>query len=634
MQRETALALLGIIVLVILLLVAYATQMFRPTQPTPSSTSPPPKVTTLPAASSPLLPPTASLRPSLSVPTTPIVTVPPVPETPPTMGHSNQPLPALPPMPLNPTVLPSVPRMGTPRPSPFVFPSASSLNEAVQWAKKMVEQARPRWQVQLLQTVDARLGREGFAFIVNGNQLEIYARTPVGWLYGLLEVADRLRNGDEIPSRWRWQPPLAERGWVEKVTSVASAQWSASRLRAAVRERLRMLAWQRFNVWVLESTGQEAVLPALLTEARSLAPFYGVRVVLWAPRTPTVQVWQSQGGIAVSTTPSLPNTVLIATDPTATRWLDTQSVAMPLQDGHFFVPTLPPFVNSIPRRLRSRLILVGGLEGAQEGLFWFDPEWAQALVRAMRDEGVGGFWLQVRSLPLLWGAAAFSVAWRNPDADAEHFWERRWSRQWGASARLWLVAFREASRIMPDLLTLLGTASEDGRPFRPQWGVPLPLFFSRRPLSPDWGISVLSVPETLRQANLLNHASPLTATDIAQRLHQRADTVLATLAHLPDPTDPEWQQAKRGAILNGWLGKHFAFKVEAALAWGRFEAGDRTAGKAVVAALDGAVQAWQQVVAAANALYGPANEWARRLLWWQQEAHQYRARLAQAPALP
>lgn len=628
MQRETALALLGVVVFVVLVLVAYATQLFRMPEPTAPLSPPSSQAVTSPTPSAQM-----HISPSFSGSMSQNPVAPPsIPETPPiSVGKASQPAP---PLASNPTVLPPVPGVGSPPSSPPISAQEPLLNEAVQWAKAIVEQERPRWQIRLLKGEDPKLGREGFTIAINGDRLEIRASTPVGWLYGLLEMADRLRNGDEVPSRWRWQPPLSERGWIEAVSSFAFPRWSAQRLRTAILERLRALAWQRFNVWVLESNGQEPVLPALLNEAKTLAPLYGVRVVLWAPMTPTVRIWHKKGGTVVSQTPLQPNAILVATDPTANQWLATQPVALPLQEGHLFAPTLPPFVKTVPHRWRSRLILVGGPEGAHEGLFWFDPEWAQALVRAMRDEGFGGLWLRVRSVPVLWGAAAFSTALRNPDTDAEGFWMQRWSRQWGLAARLWLMAFREASRIMPDLLMLLGTAPEEGRPFRPQWGVPLSFFFSRRPVPAEWGISVLSVSDTLREAGALGRTSALSAVEIAQRLHRRADTVLSTLARLPDPVDPQWQQAKRAAILNGWLGKHFAFKVEAALAWGRFEAGDRAAAMTAVSALDNAVQAWQQVVAAANTLYGPTNEWARRFAWWQQEVRQYRSRLAQIPTLP
>jgi hypothetical protein len=632
MQRETALALLGVVVFIVLVLIAYATQIFHPPKPSMPPAPPPSQATAASPATPSTPPPSAPSQPSGSALQNPIVATPSIPETPPmSVGQARQPAPSLA---SHPTVLPPVPGVGTPPPSPPISADEPLLNEAVRWAKAIVEQGRP-WQVRLFTAADPRMGQEGFALTLNGNRLEVYARTSVGWLYGLLEVADRLSNGEEIPPRWRWTPPIAERGWVEAVSSFAPTQGLfASRLRGIIRERLRSLARQRFNVWVLESNGQEPVLSTLLTEAKNLAPLYGVRIVLWAPMTPTVRAWQGQGGTVISRDPHLPNIILAANDPTATKWLETKVVALPLQDGHLFAPTLPPFLKTVPHRWRSRLILVGGPEGAHEGLFWFDPEWAQALVRAMRDEKVGGFWLRVRSVPVLWGAAAFGTAFRDPDGDTERFWRTRWSRSWGPRAPLWLTAFQEASRIMPDVLTLLGTAPDGGFPFRPQWGVPLPFFFSRRPVSAEWGISVLSVSDTLREAGALERTSTLTAVEIAQRLHRHADTILDILSQLPDPADPAWQQAKRAATLNGWLGKHFAFKVEAALAWGRFEAGERAAGATADMALDNAVRAWQQAVVAADALYGPNNEWARRLAWWQQEARQYRTRLARAPALP
>lgn len=637
MQRETALALLGITVIVVIILVAYATQLLRPsTSLAPQETAPPP--TTAATTPAGVAPPTLPAPPAGAAPAalaTP--TVRPMPETPPVIAAPAQ--SAAMPAPsgaLNPAVLPPVPGMGALPPSPSPSPAKATeptVPEPVRWAQQLVQQERPQWRIRLVTAADIRLGAEGFSVALSGDQLEVAARSPVGWLYGLLEVADRLRAGEPVPSRWQWQPPFPERGWVEPVASLVPSRWTPATLQSIVQQRLRSLAWHRFNRWVLESTGQEPFLTALLTEARTKAPLYGVRVVVWAPLTPAVQAWRQQGGCVVTDRPTpAPTAVLWATDMKALLKADAPLIAAPLQEGHLFAPLLPPALRSVPRPQRARIVLIGGPEGAHEGLFWFDPEWAQAIVRSIRDEGLSGLWLRVRSVPTLWGAMAFAAVFRDSDEPAERRWLRRWVRRWGNRAGQWLAAFRDVSRIMPEVVMLLGTAPDNGRPFRPQFGVPLARFFDRRPVDPAWGTTVLSVPDTVQQAAALERDAVLTASDIAQRLHRRAESALFALTQLPEPAEPDWQQAKRAAMLTAWLGKHFAHKVEAAMAWLQWERGDRTAGRTVVAALDNAVQAWHRAALVASALYGPVNAWAQRLPEWQREAATYRARIA--PALP
>jgi hypothetical protein len=80
------------------------------------------------------------------------------------------------------------------------------------------------------------------------NQVTVEAKTNVGWLYGLLDLAERLQWREPIPAQWRWSPPLAERGLVvENPEWLMKAPRSQEALRNLLRERLKELAWWRFN---------------------------------------------------------------------------------------------------------------------------------------------------------------------------------------------------------------------------------------------------------------------------------------------------------------------------------------------------------------------------------------------------
>ncbi len=650
MQRDTAMVVLGIGVAILLALVVFAMQTPISRQREPregiqakeregtqakemerSPAVPPSSPSTMSVQATQTLPPATPPaviypgHPSIPAAASPTVTpVVPTPAAAPAPSAA-PPAPSAAAVPLQPSIPPSVsPQLPPSKPEP------EPDNEALRWAKQLIVQYRPQWHIRLAKAVDPALGNEGFAVVLEPNAIEVSARSYAGWLYGLLEIAERLINGETIPAQWRWVPSVPERGLVERITEwLATKRLSPTAARTLARQRLRELAQHRLNVWVLECTGKEGGLPTLLSALQELTPLYGVRVVLWASsQTPAVRAWVAQGGQIVSASPSTPSGITVATDlGEAARYLELGQAAFPFQNGQLFAPHLPSEILKLPVHQRRWLIALVGLKGAHEGLLWFDPAWAHQLVRAMRDARLGGFWLQVRSVPTHWGVAAFTQAVKTPDADGEALWVSRWQRRWGAFAPQWLTVFREVSRIMPEVLWLLGTDPENGQTFRPQLGVPLTAFFNRRPIDKEWGFQVLSVPETLHLNTSPNTPSVLTAQQIARRLEQRAQIALNTLAQLPEPSEPDWRLAKRETLLNAWLGQHFAFKVNAALAWGQFERGNPQAGQACLTALSHSVKAWEQVVAIANTLYPPNNLWVQRLPEWQRELTAFSSRI-------
>lgn len=523
-------------------------------------------------------------------------------------------------------------------PRPSLPPPSEPDNEALRWAKRQISLYLPKWHIHLTKSVDAKLGNEGFAVIVEPNNIEVSARSQSGWLYGLLEVAERLVNGEPLPNRLRWEPPMPQRGLVEPVTAfIPKGRVSQRVLSALIRMRLQELALRRLNLWVLEARGSEPFLPELFKALQASTHLYGVRVVFWSPMTRTMRLWTEYGGqivVPISMAKDGSQTIPFASEPKhAFERLLSEGVVLPLQNGQFFTPQLPPYLSSLSQQQRERVIFIGGLEGAHEMMFWFDPTFAHQLVQAMRNAKVSGFWLIVRSIPIRWGIMAFGQAFKIPDADGEKVWVQKWQPYWKALAHRWVETFREASRIIPELVWLLGTEPENGQPFRPQFGVSLDAFFTRHPVSKVWGVQVLSVPETITFAPSPNSPPVQTAKDIQYRLHQRAQEVLNALSALPESKDQNWQTAKRAALLNAWIGKHFAYKIDAALALANFSAGDSQAGQECITALNEALKAWKQAVSVADTLYPPNHPWAKRLAKWHQELESYRARIL-TPSLP
>lgn len=619
MQRETALVLFGVGLVLLLLIVGAALYVASPPQPQPvSETERTPTVT---PTAPPTFPPTQTVSP-ISPPAIVTPSLPPpayaaTPTVAPTYGKETfTSLPA----PLPPTPSPQLPsssHLPQAKPGVAIHPET----EALRWAQALVATYRPRWRINLTRGVDPSLRGESYAVTVEpNNQVTVEAKTDVGWLYGLLDLAERLQWREPIPAQWRWSPPSAERGLV-----VENPEWlmrtprSQEALRNLLRERLKELAWWRFNNLVIKCNGNEANLSRVLHLLKQMAPDYGVKVVVWAKvLSPSLQTWLQQGGQAATDFPAQGNFITVTTDLN----IVANQIAQGKVAGFKFqlvAPNIPSTVLQF-RRNREKLSLVVGLDEAYREVFWFDPAWAHQFVRLVADAGLGGIWLTVASTPPTWAITAFAQAFKNPNADGEAIWINRWAKQ-GHQADKWLVLFREASRIVAEI-SWLGISPQ------PQYGASLKSFFIARPIDSSWGFTVLSVPETLKLVRRPDDRTTLTTDEIARRLEQRASSVWALTAQLPEPAASDWKAAKRLALLNSWLGQFYANKIDAALAWGRFEEGDQTAGQECLLHLTKSVKAWEQVVNLANTVYRPNNRWALRLLEWQRELAEYQALVA------
>ena len=619
MQRETALALFGVGLVLLLLIVGAALYVASPPQPQPvSETERTPTVT---PAVPPAFPPTQTVSP-ISPPAivTPSLPPPAHAATPMVASASGKETFTSLPAPLPPIPLPQLPSSShLPQAKPVSVTPPET--EALRWAQALVATYRPRWRINLTRGVDPSLRGESYAVTVEpNNQVTVEARTNVGWLYGLLDLAERLQWREPIPAQWRWSPSLAERGLVvENPEWLMRAPRSQEALRNLLRERLKELAWWRFNTLVIRCYGNEANLNRVLNLLKQMAPHYGVKVVVWAKvLSPALQTWLQQGGQVVTEIPAQGNFITVTTDLN----LVANQIAQGKVAGFKFqlvAPNIPSTVLQF-RRNREKLLIVVGLDEAYREVFWFDPAWAHQFVRLAADAGLGGLWLSVASVPSTWAIAAFAQAVKNPNADGEAIWMNRWAKQ-GYQADKWLVLFRETSRIVVEI-SWLGTSPH------PQYGASLKSFFTAQPIDSSWGFTVLSVPETLKLVRRPDDRTTLTADEIAHRLEQRASSVWTLAAQLPEPAASDWKAAKRLALLNSWLGQFYANKIDAALAWGKFEEGDQAAGQECLLHLAKSVKAWEQVVNLASTIYRPNNMWALRLPEWQRELAEYQASIS------
>ncbi|MCS7186395.1 MAG: hypothetical protein RMK89_05505, partial [Armatimonadota bacterium] len=519
-----------------------------------------------------------------------------------------------------PAPLPSTPLPQSPSSSHLPPAKPSSIveteTESLLWAKALVASYRPRWQLKLTKSFDPTMKGEGYAVSIDpNNQVTVEAKTQAGWLYGLLDLAERLQWRDQIPAQWRWVPALSERGLVvENPDWLVKPHRSLQTFQSLLRERMKELAWWRFNTLVLKCDGREPSLDIVFNILNRLAPEFNVKVVVWASVvSPAVQKWMRQGGQIVATSQYLQGNIVAVSEPEqAIRFAELGKTAV--LTTKLVAPNAPPSLLQVKGN-RDKLVLLVKLDEGYRDVFWFDPEWAHQLVRSVRDAGLKGFWLSVRSVPSSWAVAAFAQAVKNPDADGENLWRARWERQ-GHQAGKWLSVFREASRILPELLWL-GVATE------PQYGASLNSFFVASPIDSSWGFTVLSVPETLRLSRTPDDRTTLTADELARRLEQRAQTVWSLAAQLPEPSASDWKVAKRLALLNSWLGQFYANKIDAAMAWGKFEEGDKAAGQDTAFHLAKSVRAWEQIVAIANSVYSQNNKWALRLIEFQRELNEF-----------
>jgi len=618
MQRETALALLGVGLVLLLLLVGVALHISAP--PSPQPVSQPEPIPTFTPSVPPAFPPTQTVSPI----SPPAIVTPSLP--PPATGTPAVPTVAA--IPERGAFIPTAPAPLPPTPSPQL-PSLSQLppakpsvavepeTEALRWAKALVASYRPQWRLNLTRSVDPTMKGESYAVSIEpNNQVTVEAKNQAGWLYGLLDLAEKSQWREPLPAQWRWTPSLTERGLViENPDWLVKPPRSLQAFQNLLRERLKELAWWRFNALVLKCDGREPALDIALNILRRLAPEFNVKVVIWSSvNSPTVQRWSSQGGQTVATGYSTANAIFVATNPEWAIQFIEQGKTVVLAEK-MVAPRVSPSTLQIKRN-RDKLVLLVKLDEGYRDVFWFDPAWAHQLVRSVRDAGLKGIWFSICSVPSTWAITAFAQAVKNPDADGEALWQMRWAKQ-GRDADKWLLAFREASRILPELLWL-GVATE------PQYGASLKSFFTARPIDSSWGFTVLSVPETLRLSRKPDDQTTLTADELARRLEQRAQTVWSLVSQLPEPSSSDWKAAKRLALLNSWLSQFYANKIDAAMAWGRFEEGDKAAGQDCLFHLAKSVRAWEQVVALANSVYPPNNRWALRLREFREEFEGFR----------
>lgn len=261
------------------------------------------------------------------------------------------------------------------------------------------------------------------------------------------------------------------------------------------------------------------------------------------------------------------------------------------------------------------MIALGGPKGSNSWLFWSDPLWLGEVVAGLPRKGGVGMFLECwegGARPLVLSAFG-RYAWRTDDPAGTEHWSDALAQHYGGHiAGTLLAAMRHASAILPTFLLLVHSQSDH---YQPQFGLPLVHYLAmptvntyvfenheridpetgylwpRRGLAhpnPDWRIEVMSVAE---YARAVAHKDPIAAEVqtplmIAEKLEQHAQGCLdlieraRELGAIADTVDglanPE--PVMRHMTLNAYLGKHYAAKVRAAVAWALWKEGVGQAG--------------------------------------------------------
>lgn len=323
-----------------------------------------------------------------------------------------------------------------------------------------------------------------------------------------------------------------------------------------------------------------------------------------------------------------------------------------LQGGQWFLPRIDPVIANDLDAMRAagadlkgmtEHIVIGGPQGASQYLYWGDPQWMRDLCQDLRHQGLDGMLLLDRSADPWLTETSFAYYTEHVrETYVPRYWEEQLHLRYGCGrqAEHLLAAVREASAIMPELTTFMH--SQDRR-FMPQFGLPLAFCLAMPTLSTyespynnidyDWGVRLDPLGFETDRTALLDTAD---ARRIATAIHQHAELAESRLTNLKSlkSLTPEQGQALHhlSALLelNIACGKHYAHRLEAAIAWKEFKSG-RGRGNTFLTLLLDSVKDWQRIAEAAGKVYpDPLPYWQAQMVsvppWSAQELdNSYRA---------
>ena len=315
-----------------------------------------------------------------------------------------------------------------------------------------------------------------------------------------------------------------------------------------------------------------------------------------------------------------------------------------LQYEQLFLDRADPRIGMTSRAVGGTPVVALGGVGAAEGyLYWADPAFVGGLMTSLVAENGAGTFFQGTETGDRWIAfeAVGRYAWRGRAPREPEYWQGRIAERYGLPAEqaaVLLQAMDDASWVMPRFLHLVHSQTDH---YMPQFGLPLVHYLEMPTLStyvfenhdgvdaqgrlyprmgltwpnPDWGLRVQSVREYVTGERTGHPAEGDTPLQIASELQTRGHRLGVAIARLraetPEAVDrnAELDHMLRLMAINAALGEHYAAKIQAAVAWERWEQGCGAAGP-VLAALDTSVAAWGHVAAAAERLYpDPITYW-------------------------
>jgi hypothetical protein len=300
-----------------------------------------------------------------------------------------------------------------------------------------------------------------------------------------------------------------------------------------------------------------------------------------------------------------------------------------LQGGQWFLPRVDPTLLDYKNAYRTadstapapKHVVIGGPQGASQYLYWGDPQWMRDLCMDLRHHGLDGMFLLTRSAEPWLARESFAYyAQGSRDAFVPRYWQEQLHLHYGCGrqAEHLLAAVRHASAIMPALVTFMHDRSAD---YMPQFGLPLAHVLAMPTVSTypesynymetkkqadrDWGLDLQPLGYATDPTSMLDTSD---ARRLAADLFEQAELAESRLTNLKtiEAPGPEQRDALSKLIplleLNIACGKHYAHRLEAAVAWKEFKAARGRANTFMQVLLD-SVKDWRQVVDVAEKIY-------------------------------
>jgi len=306
-----------------------------------------------------------------------------------------------------------------------------------------------------------------------------------------------------------------------------------------------------------------------------------------------------------------------------------------LQYEQLFIDRVDPRVAWTAEATGRQVVCIGGLGTDTGWQYWCDLPFLHDLIADLPAKHSCGVFFQgmdsfeFLATKRLAREALGRFLWR-PEAPLEpELWKARLARRYGSQAlaeALW-CAMCAGSGITPRFVQLVHSQTDH---YEPQLGLPLVNFLEQPTLNtyvfenhdyvgkdgllhpnmglswpnPDWGVKLQGVKEYVANLEAGRTGEGETPLDVALDLQRRSDLTEAALHEASRLlSEGKVQQADEARAvcnllhINLWLGRFYAAKLQAAVAWEKWKRGllPEVNEKLCLSALDRSVAAWREV---------------------------------------